>query len=44
MCFSDLIAQKVFINSFCNSQFPHKSFNVSFVVINVKKLTNLYGN
>jgi hypothetical protein len=49
-----LLSQKVFIMSFCKSQFPHKSVSLSFmhesvslsfIVTNVKKkLTNFQGN
>ena len=36
----DQISQKVFIKSFCKSQFPHKSVNSSFIIANViNKLT-----
>ena len=39
------ISQKVFQKSFCKSQFPHKSVNLSFIITDTKnKLTNLYGN
>ena len=31
-CGNDLIPQKVYIKSFCKSQFPHKSVNVSFII------------
>jgi len=37
----DFISQKVFIKSFCKSQFPQKSVNVSFIIT---KLTDLCGN
>ena len=37
--------QKVFIKSFCKSQFPHKSVHLSFIITNVQhKLTDLCGN
>ena len=40
-----LISQKGFIKSFCNSQFPHKSVNLSFISVMLKdKLTSLCGN
>ena len=40
-----LISQKVFIKSFCKSQFPHKSVNLFFILVIIKdKLTNLCGN
>ena len=40
-----VISQKVFIQSFCKSQFPDQSVNLSFVVTNIKnKLTDLCGN
>jgi len=39
------ISQKVFIKSFCESQFPHKSVNVSFIITDIKnELTDLCGN
>ena len=41
----DFISQKVFIRSFCKSQFPHKSVHLSLITTNTKnKLTNLCGN
>ena len=41
----DLISQKVFIKSFCKSQFPHKSVNLFFISVMIKdKLTDLCGN
>ena len=41
----DLISQKVFVESFCKSQFPHKFVNVSFIIANItNKLTNFCGN
>ena len=43
--FDDFISQKVFIKSFCKSQFPHESANFSFTITNIKnKLTDLCGN
>ena len=40
-----LISLKVFIKSFCKSQFPHKSVNLSFIITDLKdKLTSLCGN
>ena len=40
-----LISQKVFIKSFCNSRFPHKSVNLSFIITNIKnKLTDVCGD
>ena len=39
------ISQKVFIKSFCKSQPPHKSVNLSCIITNVKKkLTGLCGD
>ena len=39
------ISHKVFLKSFCRSQFPHKSVNLSFIITNIKnKLTDLCGN
>ena len=39
-----LISRKVFLQSFCNSQFPHKSVNSLFISVIVKdKLTDLWG-
>ena len=32
------ISQKVFVNSFCESEFPHKSVNLFFLISNDKKL------
>ena len=31
-----LISPKLFITSFCKSQFPHISINVSFIITNIK--------
>ena len=40
-----LISQKVFINSFCTSRFPHKSVNLFFKSVMIKdELTDLCGN
>ena len=40
-----IISQKVFIKSFCKSQFPHRSVELSFIITNLKsKLTDLCGN
>ena len=40
-----LVSQKVFIQSFCKRQFPHKSVNSSFIITSINdKLTNLCGN
>jgi len=40
-----ILSQAVFIKSFCKSQVPHKSVNLSFIITNVKnKLTDLCGN
>ena len=40
-----LISQKVFTKSFCKSQFPHKSVNVSFIITNFDNtLTDLCGS
>ena len=33
---SHLISQKVFFKSFCRSQLPHKSVNLSFILTNMK--------
>ena len=42
---SILISHKVFLKSFCRSQLPHKSVNLSFTITHTKnKLKNLYGN
>ena len=39
------IPQKVFIKSFCKSQFPHKFVNLSFIITKTKnKLTDLWGH
>jgi len=41
----DFISHTVFIKSFCKSQLPHKSVNVSFIITDIKnKLTDLCGN
>ena len=41
----DIISQKVFLKSFCRSQLPDISVNLSFTITNMKnKLTNLCGN
>jgi len=40
-----VISHKVFFKSFCRSELPHKSFNVSFYIANMTNtLTNLCGN
>jgi hypothetical protein len=42
---ADIISPKVFITSFCKSQFLHKSVNLSFIITYIKsKLTDLCGN
>ena len=42
---TDLIPQRVFVKSFCRSQLPHKSVNLSFTITDLKnKLTDLVGN
>ena len=42
---SKLISQKVFIKSFCRSQFPHKSVNSFLILVMIKdELTDLCGN
>jgi len=46
LCFgrSVLIAHKVFLKSFCKSQFPQKSVNLFLMLVIVKnKSTNLWG-
>ena len=41
----ELIRHKVFIKSFCKSQFPHKSVDLSFILVIIQdKLTSLCGN
>ena len=41
---SNHFAHTVFIKSFCKSQFPHKSVNLSFIITRMKnKLTDLCG-
>ena len=41
----NLVPQKVFIKSFCKSQFQHKFVNLFFILVIVKdKLTDLRGN
>ena len=41
---SDLISHKVFLKSFCKSQFPHKSVNLFFILVIMKdELTDLWG-
>jgi len=32
------ISHKVFLKSFCKSQFPHKSVNLSFTITNIKDM------
>ena len=40
-----LISLRVFLQSFCKSQFPHNSVNSFFTSVMVKdKLTNLWGS
>ena len=40
-----VISQKLFTKSFCRSQFPHKSVNLSFIMANINnKLTDLCVN
>ena len=34
----------VFTKSFCKSQFPHKFVNLSFIITDMQKLTDLCGN
>ena len=34
------ISQNVFIKSFCKSELPHKSVNLSFIITNTKKVDN----
>jgi len=42
---STFVLQKVFIQSFCKGQFPHKFVNLSFIITNMEnKLTDLWGN
>ena len=38
------ISKRVFKNSFCTSQFPHKFVNTSFIITNREQLTELCGN
>ena len=39
-----VLSQRVFIKSFCKSQFPHKSVNLSFTITNMmNKLTDFAG-
>jgi hypothetical protein len=39
------ISHDVFLKSFCNSQFPHKSVSLSFILVMMAvKLTDLLGN
>jgi len=41
----NIIPQKVFVRSFCKSQFPHKSVNLFFrLVIKKDNLIDLCGN
>ena len=37
----DLVSQKVFINSFCKSQFPHRSVNLSFILVVIRKMSRI---
>ena len=42
---ASLISQKIFIKSFRESQFPHKSVTSFFILVTVKdKLTDLWGS
>ena len=42
---TSLISPKLFMTSFCKSQFPHKSVNLFPIITNTKnKLTDLCGN
>ena len=42
---SEFISHKEFSKSFCRSQLPNKSINISFTVTNIKNtLTDLCGN
>ena len=42
---SEIVSQRVFIKLFCISQFPHKSVNLSFIIVIIRdELTNLCGN
>ena len=42
---SIIISHKVILKSFCRSQHPHKSVNLSLTITNLKnKLTDLCGN
>ena len=42
---SKLILQKVFLESLCRSQLPHKSVNLSFAITNINNtLTDVSGN
>ena len=39
------ISQQVFVKSFCKSQFPHKSVNLSFILVTINdKLTDVCGD
>jgi len=40
----NLISHKVFVKSFCKSQFPHKFVNFFILVIMKDKVTDLCGN
>jgi hypothetical protein len=41
----NLISQKVFIISFCKSQFPNKSVKLSLIIANIKnRLTDVGGS
>ena len=41
----DIMSQKVFIKSFCKSQFPHKFVNLFFILVMMKdKLMDSCGN
>ena len=40
-----VISPKVFSESFCKSQLPHKSVNLSLIITNMKnKLTDMWGS
>jgi len=39
------VLSQLFIKSFCRSQLPHRSVNLSFNITDIKnKFTDLYGN
>ena len=37
----DLVSQKVFTRSFCKSQFPHRSVNLSFILVVIRKMSRI---